>query len=204
MELGLKGKSAIVTGNTHGIGLAISEALRAEGVYVPEISRSTGYDLMTVDGLNKVSKFLDTTDILIHNCGGIGSDPEEWELAMQKNYNIMVKLTNRWLRYFPKKGTVITIASIYGKESGGATPGFIAAKAAQIGWMKAMSKQYSNITFNCVSPGHIDVGKKFPDRPGMVGKPEDIAGLVVFLCSDQASYIDGVNIPVDGGESHSF
>ena len=203
MDLNLNGKKGIVTGNSRGIGKAITECLRKEGVSVYDISRTSGYDLMTSDGFYKTSVHVKNVDILINNLGGIGSNEKEWELALEKNYNIMVKLTREFLSTKRNWGRVITISSIYGKEKGH-NPGFAAAKAAQIAYMKSLAGRYEGTTFNIVCPGHIDVGKPFPDNPKVVGKPEDVAGIVTFLCSPLAHHINGAVITVDGGVSASF
>ena len=141
-------------------------------------------------------------DILINNVGGMGQGNTHHQ-AMNMNYDVMVDLTESFLNSRKKKGKVITIASIYGKEKGH-NQYFTAANSAQIAYMKSMSGKYTGVTFNTVCPGHIDVGKQFPDRPKIIGKPEDVANLVTFLCSDNAKHINGACIVVDGGESHSF
>ena len=203
MELNLANNNAIVTGNTEGIGQAISRLLRQEDVNVPEISRATGYDLMNEEGRTKLISDFPDPDFVIHNLGGIGSDKSKWELAMDKNYKAMVKLTEAYLygTKIPKR--FIVISSIFGKEKGH-NPGFTAAKAAQIAYIKSLAGTYKGTTFNVICPGHIDVGKKFLDKPKIIGQPEDVANLVAFLCSNKAKHINGACITVDGGESHSF
>lgn len=205
MELNLQGKAALVTGGSRGIGAAIVKTLKEEGVTTSWVSRSVGIDLSTKEGLDKTVSLLrqTKTEILIHNCGGVGSDPNEWELALEKNYKVVVKLTEEFLKMKKTWGRIITIGSIYGKEKG-PNPGFAAAKSAQIAYIKSLAGRYDGVTFNCVVPGHIDVGKPFPDNPKVVGMPEDVAYVVAFLCSDLAKHINGALITVDGGESHSF
>jgi len=135
---------------------------------------------------------------------------------MVMNYENMLNFTYEYLKKKRKWGRVITISSIYGKEKG-PNPGFTAAKAAQIAFMKSLAGKHEGITFNIICPGHIDTGKpnvkyaylmekilKFPYKPEKIGKPEDVANIVCFLCSDKAKHIDGAVITVDGGESHSF
>ena len=104
-------------------------------------------------------------------------------------------------------GRVITIASIYGKEGGG-RPWFNMAKAAEISLMKCLSlrKEYqeANITFNTICPGPIWIEGKEQDKYERYGQPEDVANLVVFLCSDKARWINGAAICVDGGFSRSL
>lgn len=199
MNLDLKGKKALITGGSHGIGLAIKKSLELEGVECISWSRKEGINLMEeIPELPKIN-------FLINNIGGMGTSSfEDREDCMKKNYGIMVKLTNEFIKQ--KKGVVITISSIYGKEKGrhDTSPWFVAAKSAQIGYMKTMAGRFSNIRFNTICPGVIDVGKEYQDLPNLVGKPEDIAGIVTFLCSDLASHINGAVITVDGGESYSF
>lgn len=207
MELNLKNKTALVTGASNGIGKAIKECLEKEGVKVINWDIEEGFDLM-----KDIPKIMGV-DFLINNVGGIGSDETKWKLAMEKNYNIMVKMIDNYLTQnhrnaingYPlqKTGRVITISSIYGKEKGH-NPGFTAAKSAQIAYMKSLSGRYKGITFNTICPGHIDVGKDFPDKPEVIGKPKDVANIVTFLCSDKAKHINGSCIVVDGGVSHSF
>ena len=122
---------------------------------------------------------------------------------MKKNYGIAVELTTKFLLQDLKWGRVITISSIYGKEKGH-NPYFTAAKAAEIAYMKTLAGQHKGITFNTICPGHTDVGRPFPDNPKIIGKPEDVANIVTFLCSELANHINGAIITVDGGASHSF
>lgn len=195
MELKLKGKKALVTGASRGIGLAIKQALEVEGVEVISWSRSEGVDLM-----KKVPKIFDA-DFVIHNVGGGGTwDHKEYEQIMKKNYGILADLIIN-MGYSVTR--VICISSIHGKEAG-VNQAFTAAKAAQIAYMKVCSRKYGGTTFNTICPGHIYVNKPFPYEPEIIGKPEDVANLVTFLCSDLASHINGATITVDGGESHSF
>lgn len=197
MELGLENKTALVTGASSGIGKAIKFALEKEGCKVINWDRLTGFELTLTD-----YDFPFVVDILINNVGGGGTWIHEDE-QMDINYHTMVDLTTKFLNKKRKWGRIITISSIYGKEKGH-NPGFTAAKAAQIAYMKSLSGKYPGITFNTICPGHIDVGKPFPDNPKIVGKPEYVANLAVFLCSGKAKHINGATITVDGGASHAF
>jgi 3-oxoacyl-[acyl-carrier protein] reductase len=162
-------------------------------------------------------------DILINNIGGGGrwgsdflsTDDQVWYDVFQKNIFCAVYFTRLLLPQMLKKkwGRVITISSIYGKEAGG-RPWFNAAKSSQISLMKSLARTYrdSGVTFNTVAPGHIHIeGKEDFDQYEdfmrtifKVGQPEDVAGIVNFLCSEQASFINGALIVCDGGESRSY
>lgn len=144
-----------------------------------------------------------------------------------KNAFAAVRFTLLAIPYMRKQkwGRVVTITSIYGKEAGG-RPWFAMAKTAETAFMKSLSiKHYltrDNITFNSVAPGAImipDTGweaiteekKKenilFLEKDVPVerfGKPEEVADLVTFLCSDKAAFINGTAISIDGGQGHSL
>lgn len=202
MELNLFGKKALITGGSKGIGLAIKKALEKEGVKVISWSRSEGFDLMKLWRRQMISEKFPKIDILINNVGGMGTSVDG-KLIMDKNYFIMEEMIKEFLEQDRKWGRIITISSIFGKERGH-NPLFTAAKAAQIAYMKSLAGTVNGITFNTICPGHIDVGKPFPDKPKIIGKPEDVANIVTFLCSDLAAHINGACITVDGGFSNSF
>jgi len=169
-------------------------------------------------------------DIVINNVGGGGrsgydlfdeTSNEIWNEVYQKNVLTAVEFTNTFLLFMASKGwgRVVTISSVYGKEGGG-RPWFTAAKAAEIAMMKSYSKCeryiHSGITFNTIAPGYIDVRydkatkvREFEENRflvpiGRMGRPEEVASLVTFLCSDKAAYINGACISVDGGFGNSF
>lgn len=155
------------------------------------------------------------------------TDDVVWKEVYDKNLTAAMKYTKMFLPHMLEKrwGRVVTITSIYGKQAGG-RPWFNIAKTAQTTLMKnlAINRKYvsSNITFNSVAPGGIwipntgwetmqaedpkefkaFVESKFPR--GTMGTPEEVANLVLFLCSTKASLINGASIAADGGESNYF
>ena len=150
-------------------------------------------------------------DILVNNVGGGGRYGDNYEV-FAKNVDCMVDFTQWALNGMLQRGwgRVITISSIHGREYG-SRPVFMAAKSAQIAYMKGWSKEYAKhgITFNTVCPGNVLVeGKPEPDASripvGRAGTPEDVAKLVAFLCSDDAAWINGSTLTIDGGESNAI
>lgn len=155
------------------------------------------------------------------------TDEKVWVDVYNKNALAAVRFTNKLIPYMRKNkwGRVVTIASRYGKEGGG-RPWFSMAKSAEISLMKSLALApylvHANITFNSVAPGGImipDTGweKEQKVNPkafkkmlnlispmGRLGTPEEVASVVVFLCSEAASLVNGACISVDGGESKSF
>lgn len=206
MELNLAGKTALITGASKGIGLAIKTALEKEGVICVNASRASGYDFTDAADVESAKK-LTNVDILINNVGGGGTWTKDFDDVICKNYWTMQELTNAFIKRNPKWGRVVTIASIYGKEKG-PNPVFTATKASEIAFMKSNAGQHKGITFNIICPGIINTtknNKAFAKKNKMtLGEPEDIANMVLFLCSDKANHIDGACISIDGGDSHAF
>lgn len=254
IDYGLRGKIALVTGGSHGIGLAIAKKLIDEGARTYILSRDPKKAMSYLGAINynpmiqcdvtskgwpeevveDVKKFCPAgLNILINNVGGGGrrgwypniTPVRIWEEVMYKNYTVAAIFTAGLLDYLALAGRisfarVVTISSIYGKEAG-AKAWFTAAKSAQIALMKELGsiRDYAlaNITFNTVCPGPIDIPDTgWDDRlleriaienkipMGRLGTPEEVADLVLFLCSRQSSYITGSTIVVDGGLSRSF
>lgn len=155
------------------------------------------------------------------------TDLKVWDEVFTKNTRAAIIFTKLCIPMMRKKkwGRVITITSIYGKEGGG-RPWFNLAKASEVSLMKTLSMtKYlvrDGITFNSVAPGGIYISgtgseeeKKIDETKyvreidhnyplGRMGKPEEVAYLVAFLCSEMAALINGSQIVIDGGESKSF
>lgn len=249
MDLGIAGRIALVTAGTRGIGLGIAYALAAEGVRVAvaarteaEVKRTAAAlgglgivaDLLTEAGcrraVEETQHSLGPVDILINNlgvrAGSSWSDtgPAEFEAAFAGNAAVSVRMTQLVLPEMLKRGwgRVVVIASLWGRESGGA-PAYNAAKAAEISFVTSMAREVADkgVTVNAIAPGSIlwEGGgwhrRQQADPEGMgefvrremplgrFGTVEEVATLVAFVCSNQASLINGACIPVDGGQSRS-
>lgn len=265
MDLGIKGKYALITGGSHGIGRAIALALADEGCNVAICARNKDRIEQTIEDIknreediknrdvdcigisadvlipedidlvvNTVINKWKKIDILVNNIGGGGrwgsenileTKEQVWLDVYNKNALATIRFTMKLIPYMIqyKWGRVVTISSIYGKESGG-RPWFNMAKSAEISLMKTLSTNQefvrNGITFNSVAPGAIMIpdtdwekeqnGPKFKDMLdkefplGRLGTPEEVANLVVFICSEKSGIINGACITADGGQSRSF
>jgi len=151
------------------------------------------------------------------------TDPNVWDEVFQKNAGATTQLTRLSLPHMAQKGwgRVVTITSIYAERAGGRA-WFNIAKVAQKVLMQNLSKQpefvRKGITFNSVAPGATYIpGTGWEElrlsKPhefaafcealplGRMGTPEEVAAVVAFLCSDEASLVNGASLVVDGGES---
>jgi len=173
---------------------------------------------------------LGALDILINNLGvraGSSWDDTglaEFEAAFAGNAGVSVRMTQLALPGMLQRGwgRVVVIVSLWGREAGGA-PAYNAAKAAEISFVTSMAREVADkgVTVNAIAPGSIlwegggwhrrqqaDPGAmaEFVKREmpiGRFGTVEEVATLVTFVCSNQASLINGACIPVDGGQSRS-
>ncbi len=160
-------------------------------------------------------------DILINNAG-ITADQiflrmknEDWDNVIDTNLNGVFNLSKIFVKNMikNKKGRIINISSISGLMGNPGQVNYSASKSALNGFTKSLAKELGsrNITVNCVAPGFIetdmtsfleeDAKQRIEETIplGRLGKGEDIAKLVTFLASDEASYITGQIISIDGG-----
>jgi 3-oxoacyl-[acyl-carrier protein] reductase len=266
MDLGVKGKVALVTGSSIGIGRAIALALGREGCQVVINGRrakeldavaaelrgehatvhAVVADVVKPQGaqraVDETVRHFGAIHILVNNVGGIGRfapfadlSDEEWLDVFQLNVMSAVRTTRAALPHMQKQkwGRIINISSESGTQPDPLMPHYNAAKSALNGFAKSLSKAYGNdgILVNNVSPALIrtpaveemfareaqakgvtvaDAERAFlrQFRPnillGRAGLPDEVAGTVAFLASDQASFITGSNYRVDGGSVASL
>ncbi len=182
MDLGISGKTALVTGASAGIGRAIAKALAAEGVKLAVVARRRqlletlqdeigtklvviGCDFMQEDAAGRIADAalagLGGVDILVNNAGGsrkfkLDTDEAQWHEAMTLNFTRQRQLTHRLLEQMMarKWGRII---SITGKSEPEGVNGAFCAKAAMHSWSKGLSREVGRhgITVNCIAPGRI-------------------------------------------------
>jgi 3-oxoacyl-[acyl-carrier protein] reductase len=140
---------------------------------------------------------------------------DEWDAIMATNLRSVFRLSKAVLRGMMKarQGRIIQIGSVVGSSGNAGQANYAAAKAALLGFTKSLAQEVGsrNITVNCVAPGFIEtdmtralaeeqVKKLVENVPlGRLGRVEDIASAVLFLCSPGAAYVTGATLHVNGG-----
>ena len=218
----MKDKVAVITGGASGIGKCIKESFEKLGVRTAIIDiKENGYfvgDVADKETLERfVKKVIDDyghIDYLINNALPLmkGIDTcsyEEFEYALKVGVTAPFYLTKLFLPYFSKGASIVNISSTRAYMSQAQTESYTAAKGGISALTHALAVSLSGkVRVNSISPGWIDTAYtvyKGPDAyqqpSGRVGNPQDIADMVLYLCSDKASFIDGENINIDGGMS---
>ncbi|PVX41391.1 3-oxoacyl-[acyl-carrier-protein] reductase [Pasteurella langaaensis DSM 22999] len=171
--------------------------------------------------LEQIKKEHGDIDILVNNAGITRDNllmrmkDDEWFDIMQTNLTSVYRLSKAMLRSMMKKrfGRIITIGSVVGSSGNPGQSNYCAAKAGLIGFSKGLAKEVASrgITVNVVAPGFIatDMTEVLTDEQkagilanvpaGHLGEPKDIAKAVAFLASEDAGYITGTTLHVNGG-----
>ena len=176
-----------------------------------------------VAGLAKVEADLGPVEILVNNAG-ITKDapfhkmkPEQWYAVINTNLNSLFNMTRPVIEGMRNRGfgRIINISSINGQKGQFGQTNYAASKSGDIGFTKALAQENAakNVTVNVIAPGYIATemvkavpeevlkSKILPQIPtGRLGEPEEIARCVLFLASDDASFITGSTLTVNGGQ----
>jgi 3-oxoacyl-[acyl-carrier protein] reductase len=243
----LKGKSAIVTGGSRGIGRAIAVEFARQGADVALIGRDAAAltetaqlcagarpgavaEIYTADVTDQaaieriagaVVERFGKIDCAIANAGQsidallVRLKAETFDRLLDVNLKSAFYLCAAVAKPMMKAraGSIVLVTSIVGITGNAGQAAYAASKAGLIALCKSLAKELGsrNIRVNAVAPGLIETAmtEKMPDAAreflvkqaalGRAGKPEDVSGVVAFLCSDTAGYITGQTIVVDGG-----
>ncbi len=220
---------ALVTGGSSGIGLAVVRRFLAAGyeVSVADLRPAEGARYFQADvrdsaRADEIVASLSRLDILV-TCAGISKDapldkqtPEQWKDVLD------VDLTGTWAYLHAAapvmkrqgSGKIVTVASTVALRARRGLSNYVAAKAGVIGLTRAAARDLGRygVNVNAVAPGLVDtpLASAIPPETraklaeetalGRIAVPEDVAGVVWFLCSDDARHVTGEVIRVDGGQ----
>lgn len=207
----------------------IKEITGNEVIAIPvDVSKADEIEIFVTKAANAFGRI----DILLNNAGGPpfdkfeNFDDEQWQKAFDLNLLSVARLSRLVLPHMQKTGSgrIINIVSVSVKAVLGGSVLSTTMRMGVVGMAKLMADEFGpyNITVNNVAPGliltdrikhtlpkDVDPEQAIKDRAksiplGRIGKPEELAALVAFLASEQAAYITGTTIPVDGGASRSI
>ena len=244
--MSLENKTAVVTGASRGVGLAVAKKLASQGaniaiLYVGKeeegenakkeveaLGVKVGLYYCDVSSFNEsketVEKIIEEfggIDILVNNAGIVRDklvlkmEEADFDAVINVNLKGTFNMIKHTYTHFMKKraGRIVNVASVVGINGNAGQANYSASKAGVIGLTKSVAKELAGrgVTANAVAPGYIitDMTNALSDKVKDAieasipmkkrGLPEDVANAISFLCSDDASYITGEVIRVDGG-----
>ena len=226
LALAAEGVKTAVSSRSEAPLAALKDAIIAAGGPSPAVIVS---DITTAEGasylINEAQRQLGGVDVLVNNAGGSRPRPDGevgasedvwWDEAFALNFTAARRITEGLLPGMKAAGwgRIITLTGAMTlRRINAAAP----AKAALWSWSRSLSAELAphGITVNCIAPGRINTpqitGRLFPTEQarraeieqnipmGRFGEPEELAAMVAFLASEQAGYITGTQIPIDGG-----
>ena len=248
---GLRGRVAIVTGGSTGIGRAIARALARSGVHIAFNYLDEGEEdrldaQRTVDELERagvrvlcravdctrsdqVTHFVDRVvdelgglHILVNNAGMARDgalwrmSDDDWQRVIDTNLSGAFYFTRAVASIFRRQegGKIVNVSSVHALRSEFGLANYAASKAGLLALTRSAALELgpSNVNVNAVAPGYIRTTRLTDGVPSEIldearersalrrlGDPQDVAGAVLFLCSEAARHITGVTLPVDGG-----
>lgn len=220
-ELGRRGATVVGTATSESGAAAISDYLAADGI------RGRGLMLNVTDAaaieaaVKGITGEFGSLSILVNNAGITRDNllmrmkDEEWDDIIATNLTSVYRLSKAVIRGMMKArhGRIITVGSVVGSTGNPGQTNYAAAKAGLLGFTKSLAREIGSrgITVNAVAPGFIDTDmtRALPEeaRAALVrsiplerlGRPEDIAHAVAYLASDEAGYVTGETLHVNGG-----
>ncbi len=247
-QFSLKGKVAIVTGSSTGLGQGMALGLAEAGADIVGVDyvmqeetqkmiEAVGRkylgivaNLITIkkeglkDIVDQAVKHFGHVDILINNAGiirredSVDFSEQNWDDVMNINARTVFFFSQAVANQYIKQGTggkIISIASMLSYQGGIRVPSYTASKSAVKGITMTMANEWAKYNINCnaIAPGYMATNNTAALRDdekrageileripaGRWGTPKDVAGAAVFLASDNANYINGFTLAVDGG-----
>jgi 3-oxoacyl-[acyl-carrier protein] reductase len=220
--LDFAGKRAVVTGGTRGIGRATADMFRAAGAEVITVSRSTHGDLSDPCTSEKAAEvILGPLHALVLNHGVwvangaalAAMPPSQWHSTIAQNLDSYFYVVRAFVPRLADGASIVFVASTAAQRGEAFHADYAASKGAIVSLTKSLAIELApRIRVNCVAPGWVDTAmaaQPYADGGrarieagiplGRVASPEDVAGPILFLCSDLARHVTGEVLNVNGG-----
>ena len=173
--------------------------------------------------VDKLTADFGPVDIVVNNAG-ITRDmtfrkmgKTDWDLVLRTNLDSVFNMTKQVCDGMVDRswGRIINVSSVNGSKGAFGQTNYAAAKAGMHGFTKSLALEVAKkgVTVNTISPGYIGTrmvtaipkeildSKILPQIPvGRLGRPEEVAGLIIYLCSEEAAFVNGANIAINGGQ----
>ncbi len=222
MVIDLSGKRAVITGGRRGIGKATADMFRAAGAEVIDVSRSTHGDLSDPCTSEKAAEaFAGPLHALVLNHGVWVAEgaalpemlPSQWHSTIAQNLDAYFYVVRAFAPRLVDGASIVFVASTAAQRGEAFHADYAASKGAIVALTKSLAVEMApRIRVNCVAPGWVDTemaAKPYRDGGrariaaniplGRVASPEDVAGPILFLCSDLARHVTGEILNVNGG-----
>lgn len=222
-------KTVLITGGASGIGCQTAQKFKEQGYRViiadlhpcevePDLYIQA--DLTNPDDMNAIVEHVDRLDVLV-NCAGVNLQEKEWALegfekSMSINCNAVFDLSTRLIDLLSEtSGAIINIASMWSYFGSPKSPGYSASKGAIVALTRTMAVAWAEkgVRTNAVAPGWVNTNmteaaradtQRFEQISSRIpmkrwAEAKEVASVIYFLSSIEASYVNGAIIPVDGG-----
>lgn len=221
IRLAEAGRIVIGTATTETGAASISQALAERGLQGGGLALNVTDPASIAAVLKKIGETWGEPLILVNNAAITRDNllmrmkDEEWQSILDTNLTSVYRMSKAVLRAMTKErfGRIVNIASVVAQTGNAGQANYAAAKAGMIGFTKSLAKEIGsrNVTVNAVAPGFIDTDmtRALPDAHkqallgaiplGRLGTAEEVAHAVAFLCSEEAAYITGETLNVNGG-----
>ena len=200
-----------------------SEQMKSSGYDIVAVECDVADEQSCARAVKEVGDKLGPVDVLVNNAGITRDmtfkkmDKADWDAVLRTNLDSLFNMTKQVADGMVERswGRIINVSSVNGSKGAFGQTNYSAAKAGMHGFTKALAQEVArkSVTVNTISPGYIGTkmvmaipkevldSKILPQIPiGRLGKPEEVAGLVAYLASEEAAFVTGANIAINGGQ----